>query len=253
MMTTSSAEIQAVLNGDKSWCVVVGDAVSLIASMPAEAIDAVVTDPPYGSTGDSSSIVTTKGVVGIPKETQFYEAWAREHLREWVRVLKPAGAAWFTCDWRGAMCFDLAAHKLGHRAPTVGVWHRGGLGMGRVLRKVWEAFVVIPMGKFQPKKTDEPDMWSIPWSPGNRDTGHAAQKPVDLMRRAVELVTSPGNVVLDPFGGSGTTGVAALLSGRRCIVIERDDDYAEVARRRLEACQSQTDWKTCGVQGELFV
>jgi site-specific DNA-methyltransferase (adenine-specific)/modification methylase len=64
---------------------------------------------------------------------------------------------------------------------------------------------------------------------------HPTQKPVGVMMWAIELATKPGDVILDPFCGSGTTGVAAIRLGRRFIGIEREPHYAEVARRRLDA------------------
>ena len=53
------------------------------------------------------------------------------------------------------------------------------------------------------------------------------------MRWLLRLITEPGDIVLDPFGGSGTTGVAALLEGRRVILVERDPDFAAICRARL--------------------
>lgn len=63
---------------------------------------------------------------------------------------------------------------------------------------------------------------------------HPTVKPLALMRWLIRLVTKPGDIVLDPFGGSGTTGAAALLEGRRVILVERDPRYAEIARARLQ-------------------
>ena len=247
-----------VLAGRARWCVVEDDALALLASLPDGCVDAVVTDPPYASTGDAASVMQARdGVMLVPREVQFYEAWAREHLRAWVRVMRDDGAAWFTCDWRGAMVFDLAAHKIGHRSPVVGVWDRGGLGMGHILRKTWEAFVVIPMPRFQRKRADVPDLWRVEWSAARRECDHAAQKPVPLYERALDVVTDAPTherapVVLDPFAGSGTTGEAALLRGRRVILIERDHDYAEIARRRCEAAERGTDWRAPASQLGLF-
>lgn len=69
---------------------------------------------------------------------------------------------------------------------------------------------------------------------GQRGT-HPTQKPVDLMRHLLKLVTPPGGVALDPFGGSGTTAVAASLEGMRCILIEREEEYIIQAKGRLIA------------------
>jgi site-specific DNA-methyltransferase (adenine-specific) len=64
---------------------------------------------------------------------------------------------------------------------------------------------------------------------------HPTQKPLDLMRWLVRLVTPPGGLVVDPFAGSGTTLVAALLEGFRCAGAERDPEYAGIAEARLRA------------------
>jgi site-specific DNA-methyltransferase (adenine-specific) len=62
---------------------------------------------------------------------------------------------------------------------------------------------------------------------------HPTVKPVDLMRWCIRLITPPGGVVLDPFGGSGTTGVAARAEGMRCILIEREAEYLDIIAGRL--------------------
>ena len=67
---------------------------------------------------------------------------------------------------------------------------------------------------------------------------HPTVKSVALMRWLIRLVTKPGDVVLDPFGGSGTTGVAALLEGRRVILVEREPQYAAIARARCAAAEA---------------
>jgi hypothetical protein len=70
---------------------------------------------------------------------------------------------------------------------------------------------------------------------------HPTVKPVALMRWLIRLVTKPGDVVLDPFGGSGTTGVAALLEGRRVVLVERDPAFAAIIRARCAAADG-SDW-----------
>lgn len=217
-----------------------GDALEVLRDMPACSIDAIVTDPPYATTGAESSRVDTSSKASVPRETQFFEAWIREHLNEWRRVLKPTGAAWFTIDWLGGAVVEMACAKLGLPRPAVGVWHRGGLGMGTVLRKTYECFVVVRMEDFVPLKNDEADLWSVKWTPGNRTFGHSAEKPVPLLRRAIELITDkPGQVVLDPFMGSGSTAIAAYELGRGFIGIERDEDFYRIANERLQAAQDQ--------------
>jgi site-specific DNA-methyltransferase (adenine-specific) len=72
--------------------------------------------------------------------------------------------------------------------------------------------------------------------PGSIDPRvHTTQKPTELMLELVEDFTDPDDLILDPFAGSGTTGVAALRLGRRCILIEKDPKYAQIARDRMMA------------------
>jgi site-specific DNA-methyltransferase (adenine-specific) len=210
-----------------------GDSLEILSSLEASSADAVITDPPYAATGSESSWVSRDGARSLPRETQFYEAWIREHMASWGRVLKRSGAAWFTVDWRGAMCVEDAAFRLEMKRPKVGVWHREGLGMGHLLRNVYECFVIVPMADFERTTASEPDLWTHKWTPGQRNMGHSAEKPPELMRRAVKLVTGAGALVIDPFGGSGTTAVACALEGRRCVSIERDEGYCEIAAKRL--------------------
>ena len=214
-----------------------GEAMEVMHTLPIASVDAIVTDPPYANTSAASSFVSTNDRKGVVLEYQFYEAWLRENLNAWSRVIKPSGAIWFTCDWQAAMCADMACGKLGLRRPIVGVWWRQGLGMGFVLRKVYECFVVIPMRDFTRQATDEIDVWVHKWTPGNRKTGHSAEKPVDLYRRALRLVTQSGGVVLDPFMGSGTTGVACMQEGCDFIGIEREQEFYDIAKRRIEGAQ----------------
>ena len=76
---------------------------------------------------------------------------------------------------------------------------------------------------------------------GDRPGGHPTEKPLRLMRELVSLYSNPGQCVADPFMGSGTTGCAAVIEGRRFIGIERDPKWFEVACRRIEQAQLQAD------------
>jgi modification methylase len=91
--------------------------------------------------------------------------------------------------------------------------------------------------------------WHFPLCTGkerlriNGEKAHATQKPEALLRRVLLASTKPGDIVLDPFLGSGTTGAAAKQLGRRWIGIERDPGYVEIARKRIEAAKIAADSK----------
>jgi site-specific DNA-methyltransferase (adenine-specific) len=103
---------------------------------------------------------------------------------------------------------------------------------GKQMRDLWEiAERPLPGG--------EQVVWSVP-TPGPREKVHGrhpTQKPLALLDRVVAASTGPGDLVLDPFSGSATTGVAAVRAGCRFLGIERDPAYVELASRRLRAAE----------------
>ena len=217
----------------RRWRLVHGEVLPVLRSMEPASVDAITTDPPYADVSSEASFVTKRK--GVVREGQFFEAWIREHLAEWGRILKPSGVAWFTIDWFGAMQVDAACGRLGLRRPAVGVWHRGGLGMGHVMRHTYECFVVMPMDGWQPLTHDVADVWPLKWTPGDRTHGHSAEKPVELFALALRRFVAPGAVVLDPFAGSGSSGLAAVQHGCEWIGVEREQEFVETASCRLRA------------------
>jgi site-specific DNA-methyltransferase (adenine-specific) len=214
------------------------DCLDALRAMQAGSADAIVTDPPYLNTGTGTSRVSR--TAAIPDERQFFDFWMREMWREWARVLKPTGAAWLTIDWRGAVSCEMAANGSPLTFGGAGVWAKDGLGMGFMLRHTYECFVVARMPEWKRRTASEPDVWRVKWTPSDRKSGHEAEKPVELMRRAIRLLVPAGSVILDPFAGSGTTGVAAIAEGCSFIGIEREATYVAFARKRIVDAQAQT-------------
>lgn len=214
-----------------------GDCLEVMGTLADASVDAIVTDPPYAITSDAA--IATSRTVRVPPETQFFAAWFRDQVAEWVRVLKPSGAVWLTLDWRGCVILDDIAAKCGiRRAPKVGVWDKEHIGMGGVLRCSYETFAVLMMDEFEPRSRSERDVWRFAWG-GGQKVAHPAEKPTALMARAIRLVSDSNGLVLDPFCGSGSTGVAAVSEARRFIGIEREAAYVEIARKRIADAQAQ--------------
>jgi len=204
-----------------------GDCLDILPTLTG--VDAVVTDPPYAINGGGSSIAGRATEAAF--DTQFFRVWVR-HILTSAKGVNPSAAWWFTIDWRGAIAVEQASIGTRFRLAGVGVWDRGGLGMGFALRKTYENFVVLVGDEWQRTLTDEPDVWRIPWYPANRENDHQAEKPVALMERAMKL--TGGALVLDPFMGSGTTGIACIRTGRRFIGIEIDPAHYATACRRID-------------------
>jgi DNA modification methylase len=222
--------------------IIQGDCLEVMRGMADASVDAVVTDPPYLRVGGASASSISRATFSTtPQERQFFDLWMREVWREWSRILKPTGAMFLTIDWRGAHSCEAAANGTPLAFGGVGVWDKEQFGMGHMLRHSYECFVVARMPDWERRTASERDVWTIKWSSRNSAYGHDAEKPVALMERAVTLLTSAGDLVLDPFTGTGTTGEACARLRRRFIGIEREAEYVAVARRRLYGLQPELE------------
>lgn len=214
-------------NGIDLYC---GDCLEILPHLQAR-VDAIVTDPPYATAGGGTSIAgrCTEDAFDV----QFFRVWFSELLRNCEGCTTEESAIWMTIDWRGLIAVEQAlVLSPKFRMAGVGVWNRGGLGMGFALRKTFENFALMVGQKWSRKKTDEPDVWNHEWFPSSRKFGHQAEKPVALMTRAIDLCG--GELILDPFMGSGSTGIACVRTSRRFIGIEKDPRHFVTARDRIE-------------------
>lgn len=179
--------------------IIQGDCLKVLPRLATSSVDLIATDPPFyrvkGEKWDRQW-----------KTPALFLAWLDRVLVEFERVLKPNGSLYLFASP------DMAAR--------VEVLIRGRF---------------VPLAEFKRQRADEPDLWRHRWTQGGRQSDHKAEKPVDLLRRACRLVAAPGALIVDPFCGSGSTGVAAIAEGMRFIGIERDAEHVETARRRLRA------------------
>lgn len=205
--------------------------------MGGERAQALVTDPPYAILGGGTS-TAGKGIEAA-FDRQFFRAWFSALLGVLDDHLSHDAAQWMTIDWRGATAIEEALVGKRWRLAALGVWNRGGLGMGYALRKTYENFALLVAQDWKRIKADEPDVWSFQWTPGNRQQGHAAEKPVELLQRAIE-VCSTGEIVIDTFLGSGTTLIAAQNLNRQCRGVEISPGYVAVCLERWSVMTGRT-------------
>lgn len=191
-------------------------------------VDAVVTDPPYGmayKSGHATDELWAAGWTIAGDET----TEARDAVLAWAEP-------------RPCLCFGTWRIERPAAAKMVLIWNKGGaLGMGD-LSIPWkpdhEEIYVLGRGFVGSR-----DCGSVLYHPPVQSMAkngrvHPTEKPVGLMKMLVRKV--PGTI-LDPFMGSGTTGVAAVQMGRDFIGIEREPKYFEIACRRIEEAQKQGD------------
>lgn len=224
-----------------------GDALATLTRMPDACVDAVVTDPPYNSGGRTSAERTSRSARakyttesgGLPdfgdenKDQRSYTRWMAEVLREAYRVSTSGGMATVFIDWRQLPAMSDALQMAGWTWRGVAAWHKPQSRPQKGRLKQSCEFIV--WGSKGPVDADRNPVY-LPGlyvgSQPRKDRLHITQKPVEVIRELVK-VCPPGGTVLDPFAGSGSTGVAALIEGRRFIGIEISADYSAIAEERL--------------------
>lgn len=213
------------------WTLYEGDCLTILPRLPAGSVDAVITDPPYAMAGSVSN-----GRHALADD-QFFGHWFADVWAAAARVCSPAGHAFVFCDWRTIGVMAKAIDRTDWRATQALVWDRDGLGMGVPFRATYEMILYArgPEAARLPVGTVATNIVRERW-PYGRKTFHPAEKPVALLRRLVRW--SGARTILDPFAGSGSTIIAALMEGRSCIAIEREASYCDVARRRLTSIQA---------------
>jgi site-specific DNA-methyltransferase (adenine-specific) len=202
-----------------------GNCLELLPHIPA--VDVVITDPPYGRVthlGARSSRSLDKSPINFDSITD-------DELVEIARVLIGKASRWvlMTCEWRHAARLEAEQESL----VRLGIWvkpngapqftgDRPGTG--------WEAVAILHRdGKKQWNGGGRHAVWIHPIEQGI----HPTQKPLPLVKRWVKDFSNEGEMILDPFMGSGTTLRAAKDLGRQAIGIEIEERYCEIAAKRL--------------------
>lgn len=215
---------------------------------------------------------------GLAADHAFQKAW----LAAAQRVLKPSGTLWVSGTQHVIFSIGFALQELGFHLLNTVTWFKPNAAPnlacrtlthstelviwaapkrhkqllhtfnyrdmkaengGKQMRDVWKL-------DFEPPEAGGPQvMWTLP-VPGKSEKSHGnhpTQKPLSLLERVIRCSSSPGDVVLDPFSGSGTTGVAAVSLGRRYLGFEREAEYVELSRRRIVAAAEEPDERRASV------
>lgn len=190
------------------------NSIPILANMTDESVDAVITDPPYPNGQGLFTDQLIDGIAGLylaAKKARKYVVFfwtpntdAPRPPPGWWRV---ATHVWFKPDAKSITPYE-----------HIHVWARS---FRRERSRVW----TIPILDYRTLKD---------WKP------HPTQKPVRLLRNLIELYTSEGDLILDPFAGTGTTGVAAKHLNRRYLLIETNKEYAAFAEQRLNTKEPDT-------------
>ncbi len=253
----------------KTDCILHGDCIDVMAELPAASVDMVFADPPYNLQLEKTLLRPNNSVVdGVDDawdrfaDFADYDAFTTAWLTAARRLLKPDGTLWVIGSYHNI--FRIGAHlqDLGFWILNDVVWRKTNPMpnfRGRRFTNAHETLIWCARDQdsrhrfnYTAMKNLNDDLqmrsdWLLPICGGGerlkRDghKAHSTQKPEALLHRVIMASTAIGDVVLDPFFGSGTTGAVARKLDRRYIGIERDAAYVELAAGRLRGIETPDD------------
>ena len=258
-MSVSECDVRSLVGS-----VVEDDCLAALARLPAASVDLIFADPPYNLQLDRELLrPNNTRVDGVSQHWDKFSGFAEydSFTRDWLsacrRVLKPDGAIWVIGTYHNIFRLGVALQDTGFWLLNDIVWrktnpmpnfrgrrftnaHETLIWAGRDARARY-TFNYDSLKAFNDDLQMRSD-WVLPICSGperlrdeNGRKAHPTQKPEALLYRILLATTNPGDLVLDPFFGTGTTGAAAKRLGRRWIGIERDPDYARAAAERIAA------------------
>lgn len=259
---------------------ILGDTFSVLPMLPKESADLIIADPPYNLRKSYNGSTFTK------KSAEEYEAYTRRWLALAAPLLKPAGSIYVCCDWESSLIIGRVLGEFFTVRNRI-TWQREKGRGARAnwknsLEDIWFATggeeytfnldavkqrrrVIAPYradgkpkdwtetqgGKY--RDTCPSNFWddiSVPFWSMPENTAHPTQKPEKLAAKLILASSNPGDLVLDPFLGSGTTSVTAKKLGRHYLGIEKEAQYCLWAEQRLAAAEA--DQKIQGYSGGVF-
>ena len=239
-----------------------GDCIEVMNSLPAKSVDLVFADPPYNlqlkgelHRPDNSKVDAVDDAWDQFGSFAHYDAFTMAWLAAARRVLKPNGAIWVIGSYHNVFRMGTELQNQGFWILNDVVWRKSNPMpnfRGKRLTNAHETLIWASKGEgarytfnYEALKALNEGIqmrsdWVLPICTGherlkdtNGDKAHPTQKPEALLHRVLIATTNPGDVVLDPFFGTGTTGAVARMLGREFIGIEREATYREVAEKRI--------------------
>lgn len=236
-----------------------GNSMELLPQFPDESIDVVFADPPYRlsnggfscQNGRRASVNKGKwdAAHSLDEDHEFNMSW----LRECQRILKPTGTLWVSGTQHVIYSLGFAIQNLGFHLLNTVTWLKPNASPNLSCRYFTHSSEILIWASprrltplrhtFNYKVMKEEnggkqmrDVWTIPVPPRSEKLlgKHPTQKPLRLMRRVIAASSQPGELVLDPFAGSCSTGVACVELGRKFIGIERETEFLDLGQQRLE-------------------
>ncbi len=255
---------------DKDFVLYLDDSVEFLKKIPENSIDMIFADPPYNLSNGGFTVHAGKRVSvnkgkwdeskGVAADFDFHHRW----IEECYRVLKPNGGLWVSGTYHSIYQCGYAMQLMGFKILNDISWFKPNAApnlSGRYFTASHETLLWArkdPNGKhtfnYQEMKNGnwhEKDMiknegkqmrsvWAIGTPKAAEKTfgKHPTQKPIALLERVVLSSTNKGDIIIDPFTGSSTTGVVAAKHGRKFIGLDLEKDYLELSKKRYKELKS---------------
>ncbi|WP_436357409.1 site-specific DNA-methyltransferase [Brevundimonas sp. CEF1] len=242
-----------------------GDCIEVLKGLPDKSVDMVFADPPYNLQlggdllrPDNSKVDAVDDDWDKFDSFAAYDAFTRAWLGECRRVLKDEGSLWVIGSYHNIFRLGAAMQDLGFWVLNDIIWRKSNPMpnfKGTRFTNAHETLIWAAKSREQKRYTFNYDAlkafnedtqmrsdWTLALCTGNErlkddngDKAHPTQKPEALLHRVILSASRVGDVILDPFFGTGTTGAAAKRLGRHFVGIERDETYAKLAEKRIKA------------------
>ena len=218
------------------------DSIEYMKTLPSESISLIVTDPPYKITARGSSGTMGGYIVNdLSKKGNIFEhndIQISDYAPEFYRLLKDGSHCYVMTNNLNLIEMLNTFTECGFHFIKSLIWDKGNKISGQYYMSQFEYILFFRKGKGIPiNNCGTSDVLEIPNKKHKGADGknlHDTEKPVELMRILVENSSKEGDVVIDPFMGIGSTGIACKQSDRRFIGIELDTNYFEIAKDRIE-------------------
>lgn len=244
---------------EEDFCLVKGDSFTVLEKLKEKSVDVIFADPPYFLSNGGVSVQSGK-MVCVDKA-----AWDKgktveeklEYNKKWIRlcrrVLKDDGTIWISGTLHNIYTVGVALETEGFSIINNVIWRKLNPPPNLAIRSFTHSTETVLWARKQLSKTKKgkhlfnyrlmkvfnggkqmKDVWDFPLTKkSEKKMGrHPTQKPLALLERIILASTKEGDIILDPFNGSGTTGIAAHILNRKYIGIDMEEDYLEITKKR---------------------
>ena len=206
-----------------------GDCLELMKDIPDGSVDLVLTDPPYGMAFKSNYRKEKYNEIQNDKSLE----WLERYISECYRVLKNNSAIYCFCSWHNVDVFKQAIEKK-FKVKNILIWEKNNTSMGDLKGSYAPKYEMIIFAHKGRKLLNGFRYADIIKANRTGNKNHPTEKPVDLLKTFICNSTDENAVVFDGFMGSGSCGVACVNTNRHFIGIELDEDYFNIAKKRIE-------------------